>query len=90
MSWVMLESSSLAFFEIHEPPTFKLLTFVSAFSISLFFFPLNFKISLSHTQSSFVWVQATESTYCLRLTGFIYRDTRQDIGRHVCVSVLSK
>lgn len=29
----MLESSSLAFFEIHEPPTLKLVTFVNAFSI---------------------------------------------------------
>lgn len=30
----MFESSSLAFLEIHEPPTLKLVTFVNAFSIS--------------------------------------------------------
>lgn len=34
MSWEMLESSSLAFLEIHRLPTFKLVTVVSAFSIS--------------------------------------------------------
>lgn len=36
MSWEMLESSSLAFFEIQELPRFKLLTLVSAFSIPSF------------------------------------------------------
>lgn len=77
MSWVMLESSSLAFFEIHEPPTFKLLTFVSAFSISLFFFSLNFKyslcldLSLTHTKlfrvSTSHWKYLLSSPYRFHL-----------------------
>lgn len=93
-SLVMLESSSLAFFETHEPPTLKLVTFVNTFSIFLFLrFSLRVKTKSSQQKKKWqsrvkaatltkIYPKRAFSSFCNLLLTFF------DLIRYFCLLFL--